>query len=75
MNYAEQIAEFHKRKGLTGKRLRRAVLHDTIRAKHYGTSYAKRYFCNEFDSSSPLISLFSWTNTPEGIGYWGQRSV
>ena len=71
MNFAEQIAEFHKRKGLTGKRLRRAVLNDTIRAKHYGT----RVYRQEFDSSFPLVTLFTWGETPEGSIYWRQRSI
>lgn len=74
MNYKEQIAEFHKRKGLTGKRLRRAVLNDQIRAKHYGTRFSNRYYC-ELGSSLQLISLFSWISTPEGMHYWGQRNV
>lgn len=69
MNYKEQIAEFYKRKGLTGKRLRRAVLNDTIRAKHY----AKRQ--HHSGSKRPLISMFEWDSTPEGVRYWADRSI
>lgn len=72
MNYKEQISEFHKRKGLTGKRLRRAVLNDQIRAKHYYLNDRRTVSVPE---DYTLMSMFVWQHSPEGTRYWGVRSI
>jgi hypothetical protein len=75
MIYAQQIAEFHEGKGLIGKQLRRAVLNDTIRAKHYHHNWKRKYGDHNFGGGPRLSGAFSWGLSPEGVSYWAARDI
>lgn len=57
-----ELTTYYKRRGLYGKRLRRAVRNDRLYVKHQG-----------YGSTSYLISQFGWSRTPQGHHYWAAR--
>jgi hypothetical protein len=64
MSIKQQLQDYYVSKGVTGKRLRSAVLKDIIRVRHYST----------FEKAGGLIGAFVWSNAPEGFYYWRERA-
>lgn len=62
----QQLKAYYKAKGLRGKRLKRAVWADYVKAMAY---------CNcEAYNHDPLSYLFIFSDTPEGHHYWRERT-
>jgi hypothetical protein len=75
MTVKQQLQAYYAKQGLTGKHLRKALQWDmkavsrNKKASHYPPEWERD------PRRAGLIHAFGWSSTPEGIGYWVQRSL
>lgn len=69
MTIKNELRAFYANQGLTGKHLRKALRHDMKAVKRSAIKQRGR-----LDHRS-LVHAFGWDWSPEGVDYWGLRSL
>lgn len=70
----KQLQAFYARQGLTGKHARKAVAHDLrLARKEFNRTYQGGNWAGACEFG--LAGLFVWRLSPQGSGYWIDRSA